>query len=667
MKLYIPTTSLNFNNILSSESLSPEAFYSHRKFGYRTWHSIEENKLTNSILLYNSPRKFQRPKGEYDDYPLLIEIDVTEEEIEHFVCHGDIYQCDHTIYLTPETTQLYFFAENEKKIALSKSEGSLESKVLKLYQEKIKIREDITEYYTPATIKDTVLNQQAIEKDRQINKMKGLLIGYYIGVLLSSNLKYIQKLNNLKQTRNILSAIIHSINGEATSLQKEELKKLLIQKLEILFDENNLSRLPYYWNIDNFQEKDLKEINFEIETLKHQLPSQRLNANTQEIVVVNGKLSAFNPKDIKEKGRELYPILINEVFASNEFNGNITPQRSELADQVTRKTKEIYKAEWEGSTVRTFFNDLRRHIGGAEFTQTWSYGILCSIAAVILKGDDWQTLLEFMETKEIYDYRYAFGIYGTLNGYASLPRNFTDILYDSEKEYVISVCKEINCQLLNRQYAETVSSPHVETIKLEEFRNKIAPIKGIAAQQKAKIEDIFVSNNYTIDKRFFDLILQLPKIGKVKIESIKKAFDIKPISKGSHSHTTINTNNNELSLSFEDSDTHREPFYKDRTIFESIYSLLPNDKKTRQQFKIDLEWFQNNFEETYYDSQKKIQEKGCYYKKDTQNSSVINMFESYLSNKQRPQNPTAKMKWLYDIYQKINIDLIISKLKKIYL
>ena len=32
-KIYIPTTTLNFNNILSTESISPAIFYEKRGFG----------------------------------------------------------------------------------------------------------------------------------------------------------------------------------------------------------------------------------------------------------------------------------------------------------------------------------------------------------------------------------------------------------------------------------------------------------------------------------------------------------------------------------------------------------------------------------------------------------------------------------------------------------
>ena len=82
-RFYIPTTSLNFNNILSSESISPKAFYKNRSFGYGRWGSIPENPLDNSIVVYDYPFTFARPVSEYEDHPLLIEVQLEDNFISH--------------------------------------------------------------------------------------------------------------------------------------------------------------------------------------------------------------------------------------------------------------------------------------------------------------------------------------------------------------------------------------------------------------------------------------------------------------------------------------------------------------------------------------------------------------------------------------------------------
>ena len=53
-KLYIPTSSFNFNNILSSESISPKAFYALRGYGYARWQEVEQNSLDNVITYKES-------------------------------------------------------------------------------------------------------------------------------------------------------------------------------------------------------------------------------------------------------------------------------------------------------------------------------------------------------------------------------------------------------------------------------------------------------------------------------------------------------------------------------------------------------------------------------------------------------------------------------------
>lgn len=53
MRLYIPTCTLNFNNILSSESISPLGFYARRGFGNKRFYPVFANDKEQVILLYS--------------------------------------------------------------------------------------------------------------------------------------------------------------------------------------------------------------------------------------------------------------------------------------------------------------------------------------------------------------------------------------------------------------------------------------------------------------------------------------------------------------------------------------------------------------------------------------------------------------------------------------
>ena len=125
--IYIPTTTLNFNNIMSSESISPKAFYSMREYGYKTWHNVDENPLDNSMLLYEEMPVVNREISDYDDYPMVIAVTVSEEVFDDFSITNipGVLQYEKTIYLNPTNTTIFFDSEEHKRIALSKSESSL--------------------------------------------------------------------------------------------------------------------------------------------------------------------------------------------------------------------------------------------------------------------------------------------------------------------------------------------------------------------------------------------------------------------------------------------------------------------------------------------------------------------------------------------------------------
>ena len=69
-------------------------------------------------------------------------------------------------------------------------------------------------------------NIKEIEKDKCINRMKGLLYGYYIGGLLSASLDDVVKLTTLREIHNVYAAILASVDHNATPFQYARLKEL---------------------------------------------------------------------------------------------------------------------------------------------------------------------------------------------------------------------------------------------------------------------------------------------------------------------------------------------------------------------------------------------------------------------------------------------------------
>ncbi|MCQ2255347.1 MAG: hypothetical protein MJZ29_07600 [Bacteroidaceae bacterium] len=498
MKYYIPTSSLNFNNILSTESISPKSFYERRGFGYSRWFTVEENSIEHLTILYDKPHMFERPQSDIEDHPMLIEIDVDDE----FSKLADgVFYTEKTIYLNPWQTKFIFFAEKDKTTALSLSDSSLETKLVRLYQRKIYVHQFEGSY--PILQKDSIVPigdiDSLVEKDYVINKMKGLLYGYYIGANLSSTKENVQKLDALREIQNIFSSVLSSYDKTPSSAQRSRLNelfdyldsqqpiyadlekevgnRLLVDKIFAIFKRHGYvftsidrTKLIYGLQDDGENNQSITWINREIARAKSLMESSKVKLNPDDAeIIVSSKDKVTAPIAIADNlMSNLFVSWVNEVLCSKSFNGKVNSIKEGLSDEITKSAKNVIGSDWENSPVRTYLNQLRRHVRGEEFNQSWDNGVLSSISAVLIKGDEWEQLLNFMQSKGMYDYRIAFALYGVLNGFANMTRDFTDLLLTTESGYLSKVYREMYGQLLEKSIPETTStSSAIETKKPE--------------------------------------------------------------------------------------------------------------------------------------------------------------------------------------------------------
>ena len=106
MKLYIPTCTLNFNNIFTTESISPASHYSNRGFGNKRYFKVEANDLDNVVMLYSKYPLFKINDGDMENSPMVIEIESDDYLKEQFVKVGEkdgieSYASNTSIYLNP--------------------------------------------------------------------------------------------------------------------------------------------------------------------------------------------------------------------------------------------------------------------------------------------------------------------------------------------------------------------------------------------------------------------------------------------------------------------------------------------------------------------------------------------------------------------------------------
>ena len=239
-KLYIPTSTLNFNNIISSESISPYSFYDLRGYGFRRFVKVDLNNLDNAILLYENFPIFEIEDEELENYPMVIEVYVDSCCVKLEKVKEGVYACTETIYLNPFDTRILFESYQELVKTKSKAEPSIEAKLTKLYDGCYSLIDNsiVKKSYTIEAIMDAELNLDALNKDIRINKLKGFLYSYIIAANKSYDSNIVSLKMHVRQLINTLSAIVVSpkfIEKELSSnANLDYLYRLIIYDIECI-------------------------------------------------------------------------------------------------------------------------------------------------------------------------------------------------------------------------------------------------------------------------------------------------------------------------------------------------------------------------------------------------------------------------------------------------
>ncbi len=213
MKLYIATTSLNFDAIVSTDSVSPASFYQKRGFGITLFYDKASFILPNSILLTDAFPLFSINRSEVDHRPMVIEIDTLDyppyfDAVKKNIDHT-VYRTERTIYISPSTSKIFFLSEADKNATLAKAESILESKYL-LYvrQGAIKVYDRsltsirIGQNSFKNIIDSHVTDSRFINEDIGINKAKGFIVSYLIGANMAITPEYARLLRLSKDIKN---------------------------------------------------------------------------------------------------------------------------------------------------------------------------------------------------------------------------------------------------------------------------------------------------------------------------------------------------------------------------------------------------------------------------------------------------------------------------------
>lgn len=214
MSYYYPLCSrdFTFENIFSTESVSPPCFYPQRDFGMDFFYLIPDVHSREFIILYNNPPKYTIPEGRGDVVKFIIEIPenlIDDDEV--FVISEGIFGYTRTIYFN-EKVKFLFFSERESKLCQLKSETSLPTKGLEVYKSQFKIIDEGKCFpFDDEAIQQLKLTNVRINthilNDKRFNCYKGLIYGFTAGLLTAKSPQEIAFQRSLQQIINLYAEL----------------------------------------------------------------------------------------------------------------------------------------------------------------------------------------------------------------------------------------------------------------------------------------------------------------------------------------------------------------------------------------------------------------------------------------------------------------------------
>ena len=388
MTLYIPTTTLNASNILSSGSMSPLNYYVSRGFGIQSFEPIEETSAYKDVLLLF--RSFPRYEiiEENASYPMVMEVDIDESRVNKTGIDG-VYYCDSTIYLTPSSVKFHFFAETAKQNAISRINQSDEAKFFALYKDRFVVNNANDKVLNLAELSLNGLSiganshEENSLADYTRDRLKGALIAYFIGC------------NGFGLLDNRFTTIDRLISELMGLFSRDGLQLLCDDALKL----RNKARQSY-----------LKPV-MPLSDLCHLSPDMQLSV----------KYKADNIVRV-----QFYEKIWNLVISEKEVS------QRELCERGGVLLASIYGQSWSDSRDRQYLTKLLNNVKNYdEFNiDLTDSPILKSFAAFVQRGclGDWEKLQEYLDEKRlsIPDRRFIYGLYGGFTGFSTLSKTLTD-------------------------------------------------------------------------------------------------------------------------------------------------------------------------------------------------------------------------------------------------
>ena len=477
MKLFIATSSLNIDNILSTECIAPLSFYNARNYGYNTFYGLDLIPFKNVLILFSKIPYFEIKDNEHDNRPIVLEVDIDEKTtpLTHIFENDRIhvYSLDSVLNLSPFNTRILFYNVNYLNHSRLSCSDSLTNKLGDHFKFDL-CKGDFNLAYLSGLnihVEDTCKNYDAkVLQNNKLNVVKGFILGFYLGISKSVSSDTAVLLKIQKRIYDIVATLKNN-GGFGNSSFYQELKQLdtdfrkfdpsmrrckemwdntltelaipsdALNKLLKLYDEENVLKTNFmkknglrsYVSLSQYGYDNIEAYRDSLKSYTSQIVKEDQIKQVSEFNVANTfdldptYETCMLTKDSQET------MLFNKFIDTILWHGTaptsdtLRTDRFNIATQITISAKNIWESlnwQWQGSPAQQFMNDLRQNI--KSFTpldvKKQDNPILKALAAFILKGEDFDAIVQFCEDNSYSDYSYSLALWGATIGYVKIPK-----------------------------------------------------------------------------------------------------------------------------------------------------------------------------------------------------------------------------------------------------
>lgn len=455
MTLYIITSSLNIDNIITSESISPSNFYSKREYGYKDYETIKSDTL-DSIILYKFIPYVDIIDDERENYPMIIEIETNTTTMDMEIIDNDRFRYQKTIWLTPDKCRFLFFSEQAIQQARLKCESSLCNKLYTYFRMDTIDSGNAQQISVFPNSKSYNYQEDDLDNDKLVNVKKGVAYGYALGQLLSvsQNTASLQKL--FRQVQNYSAAIVS--NGGVSIQTEVYFNKMLMLEREFETIDERKKQLIKSWEetFNKSATKCLKEIGCESYVKKKfaeamGIPIRLLKPNqyniedyTKELKNYIEKVEKLEKKQLSddfiesiplswEGKNDLYSRLLSYMFIDQNISvSTLRINRNNIALNIVQH---LYKNGLISIIELSYLKELLDNVYNSTYfdINNTENDILKSLAAFLLKGEDYEILYTFAKENCINNMQYIIGLWGGATGYIDIPKTIIKPLLEDMK------------------------------------------------------------------------------------------------------------------------------------------------------------------------------------------------------------------------------------------